>query len=103
MQYNRLTAKGVPYVVRGNSRDGRQTVTRLFLFSCYSVSIPGVNTLFTSELRKNDERQKWLNFAAEFQYCEGVYVLSPKIFTQHGLKSVVSGRWDSFQTRPRYL
>jgi transposase len=44
-------------------------------------TFPGVNTLFTSPVRK-DGSQKWVDFAKTFWHCECVCGMSPKAFTE---------------------
>ena len=52
------------------------------LISLLDQTFPGVNELFTSQARKSDGRQKWLDFAAAFWHCECVCGLTPKTFAQ---------------------
>jgi len=43
-------------------------------------TFPGVNELFTSQPRKADGHEKWLDFAFKFWHCECVCNLTPKAF-----------------------
>ena len=52
------------------------------LISLLDQTFPGVNELFTSQARKSDGHQKWLDFAATFWHCECICAMSPKSFAQ---------------------
>jgi len=45
-------------------------------------AFPGLNELFTSQPRKSDGHEKWMDFAFRFWHCECVCSLTPKVFAE---------------------
>ena len=59
-----------------------KTMLKNNFISITDSTFPGVNELFTSQPRKSDGHEKWLDFAAEFWHSECVCGLSEKRFIQ---------------------
>jgi transposase len=59
----------------------QKTMLKNSFIALTDQTFPGVNTLFTSPVRK-DGSQKWVDFAKTFWHCECVCGASPKVFAE---------------------
>jgi len=67
--------------------------------SLLDQTFPDVNELFTSQPRKSDGHQKWLDFAAVFWHCECVCGLTPKAFSERYRKWCKKAGYNFSQTK----
>lgn len=59
----------------------QRTILKNNLIALLDITFPGVNKLFTSQPRKNDGHQKWLDFALRFWHCECVRGITLEAFS----------------------
>jgi transposase len=59
------------------------TMLKNNLISLLDCTFPGANELFTSQPRKSDGHEKWVDFVADFWHCKCISSLSEKAFVKH--------------------
>ena len=63
-----------------NQYNKLKTMLKNNLIALLDQTFPGVNTLFTSQARKSDGHEKWVDFALKFWHCKCVSGISEKQF-----------------------